>query len=192
MAANGSTTFNVKASVSDNPIRWLVAGGGLLVAAIAIGATVMVGNFRERALDSSKRELENTVLLLSRHFDQQLEDFGTVQNDLIAYMRSSGIDSVEHYNRRMSSPDIHLMLRAKLSALSYVGGINVFDSDGALINSSSLWPVPAISVADRPFFKAFKNDPQSPDMLIRRLDHRDRPQDHRPPRRVPRRHRQGD
>jgi diguanylate cyclase (GGDEF)-like protein/PAS domain S-box-containing protein len=166
MAANGSTTFNVKASVSDNPIRWLVAGGGLLVAAIAIGATVMVGNFRERALDSSKRELENTVLLLSRHFDQQLEDFGTVQNDLIAYMRSSGIDSVEHYNRRMSSPDIHLMLRAKLSALSYVGGINVFDSDGALINSSSLWPVPAISVADRPFFKAFKNDPQSPDMLI--------------------------
>jgi diguanylate cyclase (GGDEF)-like protein len=166
MTANGSATFKLKASVSDNPIRWLVVGGGLLVAAIAIGATVMVGNFRERALDSSKRELENTVLLLSRHFDQQLEDFGTVQNDLIAYMRSSGVDSVEHYKRQMSSPDIHLMLRAKLSALSYVGGINVFDSDGALINSSSLWPVPAISIADRPFFKAFKNDPQSPDMLI--------------------------
>ena len=166
MAANGSTTFNVKASVSDNPIRWLVAGGGLLVAAIAIGATVMVGNFRERALDSSKRELENTVLLLSRHFDQQLEDFGTVQNDLIAYMRSSGVDSVEHYKRRMSGPDLHLMLRAKLSALSYVGGVNVFDSDGVLINSSSAWPVPAISVADRPYFKTFKNDPQSPDMMI--------------------------
>jgi diguanylate cyclase (GGDEF)-like protein len=166
MAANGSTTFNVKASVSDNPIRWLVAGGGLLVAAIAIGATVMVGTFRERALDSSKRELENTVLLLSRHFDQQLEDFGTVQNDLIAYMRSSGVDSVEHYKRRMSGPDVHLMLRAKLSALSYVGGVNVFDFDGVLINSSSLWPVPAISVADRPYFKAFKNDPQSADMMI--------------------------
>ena len=199
MAANGSTTFNVKASVSDNPIRWLVAGGGLLVAAIAIGATVMVGNFRERALDNSKRELENTVLLLSRHFDQQLEDFGAVQNDLIAYMRSNGIDSVEHYKRRMSSPDIHLMLRAKLSALSYVGGINVFDSDGVLINSSSAWPVPPISVADRPYFKTFKNDPQSPDMLIEpvysritgALDHRDRAQDHRTARRIPRRHRQG-
>ena len=53
----------------------------------------MVGNFRERALDNSERELENTVLLLARHFDQQLDDFGVVQNDLIAYMRSSGIDS---------------------------------------------------------------------------------------------------
>ncbi len=166
MTANGSATFNVKASVSDNPIRWLVAGGALLIATIAIGATVMVGDFRERALDNSKRELENTVLLLSRHFDQQLEDFGTVQNDLIAYMQSNGIDSVERYRRRMSTPDIHLMLKAKLSALSYVGGINLFDADGALINSSSVWPVPAINVADRPYFKTFKNDPQSPDMLI--------------------------
>jgi len=109
MTANGNATFNAKASVSDNPIRWLIAGGGLLVAAIAVGATVMVGTFRERALDNSKRELENTVLLLSRHFDQQLDDFGAVQNDLIAYMRSSGIDSVERYKRRMSSPEIHLI-----------------------------------------------------------------------------------
>jgi hypothetical protein len=34
----------------------------------------MAGNFRERALHNSERELENTVLLLARHFDQQLED----------------------------------------------------------------------------------------------------------------------
>ena len=164
MTANG--TFNVKASVSDNPIRWLIAGGGLLIATIAISATVMVGNFRERALDNSKRELENTVLLLSRHFDQQLEDFGAVQDDLIAYMRANGIDSVERFKRRMSSPDIHLMLRAKLSALSYVGSVNIFDSEGVLINSSSAWPVPAVNVADRPYFKTFRNDPKSPDMLI--------------------------
>src|ERR1700687_2312328 len=85
MTANGSATFNVKASVSDNPIRWLIVGGVLLIAAIAIGTTIMAGNFRERALDNSKRELENTRLLLSRHFDQQLEDFGAVQNDLLAY-----------------------------------------------------------------------------------------------------------
>ena len=165
MTANGTASFNVKASLSDNPIRWLIVGGALLISAIAIGATVTVGNFRERALDNSRRELENTVLLLARHFDQQLEDLGIVQNDLIANMQSSGIDSVERYKRQMSSPDIHLMLKAKLSALSYFGGINIFDADGVLINSSSIWPVPAISVADRHYFRAFKNDPRSPDML---------------------------
>ena len=72
----------------------------LLIAAIAIGATIMAGNFRDRALDNSKRELENTVLLLSRHFDQQLEDFGAVQNDLIAYMRSTGVDSPNNSSGR--------------------------------------------------------------------------------------------
>lgn len=166
MTAARTATFNVKASVSDNPIRWLILGGVLLIAAIAIGTTITVGNFRERALDNSRRELENTVLLLSRHFDQQLDDLGTVQKDLITYLQSSGIDSIEGYRRRMSSRDIHLMLRAKLSALSYVGGVNIFDADGILINASSVWPVPAISVADRPYFKAFKHDPNSPDMMI--------------------------
>jgi hypothetical protein len=66
----------------------------------------------------------------------------------------------------MSSADIHLMLKSKLSALSYVGGINIFDADGMLINSSSIWPVPPVSVADRAYFKAFKNDPGSPDMMV--------------------------
>jgi diguanylate cyclase (GGDEF)-like protein len=166
MTANGTASFNVKASLSDNPIRWLIVGGALLIAAIAIGTTVMIGNFRERAIDNSKRELENTVLLLSRHFDRQLEDFGAVQRDLLAYLQSSGVDTVEHYKRRMSSQDVHLMLQSKLSALSYVGGVNIIDADGILINSSSVWPVPAISVADRSYFKAFKNDPRSPDMIV--------------------------
>ncbi|HTB02593.1 MAG TPA: EAL domain-containing protein [Bradyrhizobium sp.] len=166
MTANGTASPNAKASLGDNPIRWLIVGGGLLIAAIVIGTTIMAGSFRDRALDNSKRELENTVLLLSRHFDQQLEDFGAVQNDLIAYMRASAIDSPEHFKRRMSTPEIHLMLNSKLSAMSYVGGVNVFDADGMLINSSSAWPVPSVSVADRSYFQAFKNDPQSPGMIV--------------------------
>ena len=179
------------------PIRWLILGGVLLIAAIAIGATLMAGNFRERALRNSERELENTVLLLARHFDQQLEDFEVVQNDLIAFMRSSGIATAENYKRRMSSQDIHLMLKSKMDALSYVGGINVFDADGTLINASAAWPVPSVSVADRAYFKTFKSDPQSPAHADRaglqphhrRLDHGDRPQGHRAERRIPRRHR---
>jgi diguanylate cyclase (GGDEF)-like protein len=165
MTANRTASF-IRHSVRGGPIRWLIFSGAFLIAAVTIGATIMADNFRERALNSSERELENTVLLLARHFDQQLEDFEVVQKDLIAYMRSSGIASSEAYRRRMSGQDIHLMLKAKLSALSYVGGINIFDADGMLINASSIWPVPTVRVGDRSYFKAFKSDPQSPDMLI--------------------------
>jgi diguanylate cyclase (GGDEF)-like protein len=165
MATNG-TASSLKASVRGGPIRWLIIGGVFLITAIMIGTTIMAGNFRERALNNSKRELENTVLLLARHFDQQLEDLGAIQKELIGYMRSNGITSVENYKRRMSGEDIHLMLKSKLSASTYVGGVNIFDADGALINASSVWPAPPVSVADRRHFRAFKTDTQSPAMLI--------------------------
>jgi PAS domain-containing protein len=166
MVSTGINSSRFASASRGGPIRWLILGGILLIAAIAIGATIMAGNFRERALRNSERELENTVLLLARHFDQQLEDFEVVQKDLIAFMRSSGIATEENYKRRMSSQEIHLMLKSKMDALSYVGGVNVFDADGRLINASAAWPVPAVSVADRPYFKTFKSDPQSPAMLI--------------------------
>ena len=73
MTAEASASFNFPRSVSGNPIRWLIVGGVILIAAITIGATIMAENFRERALNSSARELDNTVLLLARHFDQQLQ-----------------------------------------------------------------------------------------------------------------------
>jgi hypothetical protein len=66
MTADGRASFNIKAFFRTGPIRWLVFGGAFLIAAITIGTTIMAGNFRERALNSRERELENTVLLLPR------------------------------------------------------------------------------------------------------------------------------
>jgi diguanylate cyclase (GGDEF)-like protein len=154
------------ASVRRSPIHWLILCGVLLIAAIVVGTAMMVGNFRERALSSSERELENTVLLLARHFDQQLGDAEVIQNSLVEYIYAAGIETPEDYRRRMATEDVHLMLKAKLSALSYVGAVNLFDADGRLINASGVWPVPEVSVADRAYFKVFTSSPQSPTVLI--------------------------
>ena len=61
MNRNSTASASVAAVLRGGPIRWLVLGGVLLIAAIAVGATVMAGNFRERALQNAERELENTV-----------------------------------------------------------------------------------------------------------------------------------
>jgi diguanylate cyclase (GGDEF)-like protein len=166
MTADHIELTDARSSARRGPIHGLIFCGVVLIVAIAIGTATMVGNFRERALNSSARELENTVLLLARHFDQQLEDFEVVEKDLIAQMRLAGISTDEAYRRTMSSNDVHLMLKAKISAMSYVGGINLFDADGNLINSSEIWPTPAISVADRAYFKTLKSDPHSPGFLL--------------------------
>ncbi len=163
---DASALIDEKASVRGGPIRWLVIGGLFLIAAITIGTTIMASNFRERALNSNKRELENTAMLLARHFDQQFRDFGAIQQDLVSFIQGAGVSSSESFKRRMSSADVNLMLKAKIGALSYIGAVNLFDSDGMLINSSNAWPVPLVSVADRAYFKNFKTDPNSPETLV--------------------------
>src|SRR5713101_3687095 len=72
------------AATIRGPVLWLTLCGALLVTAIFAGTIMMVGEFRERALGNSERELENTVLLLTRHFDQQFEDSVFIANNLIS------------------------------------------------------------------------------------------------------------
>ncbi|MDP3077773.1 EAL domain-containing protein [Bradyrhizobium sp.] len=146
------------ASMRQGPILSLILCGGLLVATIIVGTMMMVGEFRERALTNSERELENTVLLLTRHFEQQFEDSEIVANDVIARMQFSEIDSPETFRIWMSSHDAHLILKSKVNLLSNIGTAGIFDADGKLINSSATWPLPAISIADRSYFKSFKSD----------------------------------
>jgi diguanylate cyclase (GGDEF)-like protein/PAS domain S-box-containing protein len=153
-----------------DPIAWLIICGSLLVAAIIVGTIAVVGEFRERALSNSERELENTVLLLTHHFEQQFEDCDVIAANLIAQMKLSAIPSAEEFKARLSTVEAHEMLRAKASVSSYIGSISIFDSDGQLINSADNnsadnWPLPSIDISDRNFFKTFKSDPEAAPVL---------------------------
>ncbi|MDA9440717.1 diguanylate cyclase [Bradyrhizobium sp. CCBAU 51745] len=165
MTRYGSRLFD-QAFVRSGPIRWLVVGGTLLIAAIAVGAVLMAQNFRERALRNSSRELENTALLLAHHFDQQLQDFVVIQKDFVDHVRLSGILTADDFRKRLSGEDVHRMLRSKIEALPYMGGVNIIDADGNVINSSTAWPAPKVNVADRAYYRTFRYDPQAPDVLI--------------------------
>jgi diguanylate cyclase (GGDEF)-like protein len=171
MTFNNVYSLDLGFHTPRSSIRWHILSGLLLIAAIAIGTAIMVGNFRDRALADSGRVLENTTLLLARHFDQQLEEFGVVQNQLVTYMRSTGIASEEAYMRQMSGQDMHAMLQIMSNGSSDVAGVNIFDASGTLINSST-WPLPNINVADRAYFKAFKSKHAASSTLIELLKSR--------------------
>ncbi len=162
-AAIGS--HRVAMPIRRNPVLWLFLCGVLIVTAIAIGTVAVVREFRERSISNSERELENTVQLLARHFDQQFEDSEVIAKDLIAAMQFSTIASPEIFRSRMSTFDAHLLLKSNVSVLSYISNVNIFDADGQLINSSGTWPLPDVNIADRAFFKAFKSNPQSTAVL---------------------------
>ena len=143
-----------------DPIAWLIVCGTLLVAAIVLGTIAMVDEYRERALGNSERELENTVLLLSRHFEQQFEDYDAIAANLVTQMQIGSLRSSEQFRARMSTPAVHDMLRDRGDLSSHVGEVSIFDSEGRLINSSTAWPVAPVDISDRGFFSIIHTDEQ--------------------------------
>ena len=83
MTATGTAPFNVKASVSDNPVRWLTLGGVLLIAAIAIGTMVMVGPGTKTSVrvrydnpkDVGADRIANALAAFTKHGGGTAEEF---------------------------------------------------------------------------------------------------------------------
>lgn len=144
----------------DRPTRYLIFCGALLIAAIAVGIVMMVGNFRNRALADSERELENTALILAEQVDRSFQATELVQRGVLEKVQSLGIASSEDLTRQMSGQDVHLILKAAISGLAQVDAITLITADGTLLNSSRDWPIPAANLADRDYFKALKSDAQ--------------------------------
>jgi hypothetical protein len=137
----------------------------MLIAAIAIVTAFAISSFRQRALEAHQYELENTLVLLARHFDQQLSDFVLVQQGIAEDLESSGTTSPDVFKGEMSTLDVHERLRTKVSGSSDVAGVNVYSSDGVLINSSEAWPVRDINVADRKCFQDLKANTNSGNLV---------------------------
>ncbi|WP_431309568.1 bifunctional diguanylate cyclase/phosphodiesterase [Bradyrhizobium iriomotense] len=163
---SGAAQGGWDAAVRRGPVLWLTLCGALLVAGIFVITTTVIGDFRERALVNNERELENTVLLLTRHFDQQFEDSETVAADLIAQMNLPEVSSPEMFRERMSSDEAHRMLANKISAVNYLGDIAIYDTSGDIINWSRNEPLPKLNISSRAYFQTFKSNPQSEPVLL--------------------------
>ena len=147
-------------------IQWLILNAAALVIAITLGTGYFAMQYRERALEVAERQLNNTALLLSRHFDQQLLDLQHVQEEVIAGLRADGVNTADEFERKMSTLSAHEMLRAKLSVLPHVGALNLWSAKGWLINSSEMWPVADSTITDRHYFKEFTSGRPTPDVIV--------------------------
>ncbi|WP_407157128.1 EAL domain-containing protein [Bradyrhizobium sp. STM 3557] len=155
-----------------DPVTWLVICGSLLITAIVMGTVVIASGFRERALENARRELDNTVLLLARHFQQKFEDAEIVAKDAIERLQLSSIASQESFRQRMTEQSVHDLLHGVVTGLSYIGDLNIIDSDGHIINSSGDGPLPPIVVSDRAYFQTLKSNPPPENFVMQPVESR--------------------
>ena len=147
-------------------IQWLIFSAVVLVIAIMLGTGYFALQYRERAVEVAERGLNNSALLLSRHFDQQLGDLQRVHEDVVTQLRSDGVHTADDFESKMSTLSAHEMLRAKLAVMPYVGALNLWSVSGRLINSSERWPVEDASIVDRSYFQEFVSGKPTPDVIV--------------------------
>src|SRR5262245_51730186 len=145
-----------KAPWRSRPMLVLILCGLALAGIIMAATAIMLSELREHALEDRKRELQNLALTLAEHTDRSFQAVELVQKSLINRMQALGITTGAQYGQQMSGHDIHLMLKDKISGLPYVDAMTLFNSDGVLINSSRVWPIPSISIAERDHFTLLK------------------------------------
>jgi len=142
-------------------IAAIVLFGLLLIAGIVAITGFVIGSFREKELIDGQHELENTVLLLSRHFEQQFEDFADAQARLTARLATSEIGSPSEFADRMSTFAVHSLLEAEGDGSFGVNDVGLYGADGDLINTSESGPIATVSIDDQPYFKSFKSNATS-------------------------------
>jgi diguanylate cyclase (GGDEF)-like protein len=156
----------------SRPVAWLLACGVLFAILIALGTAVMLSSLRDKALGDAKRELSNISLVLSEQVDRSFQAVELVQTNLLERLEASSLSGSEEFLRLMSGRDVHLMLRDRISGLSYIDSIAIFDARGALINFSRYWPIPPINIAESEHFSVLKADAKLASHLSRPVHNR--------------------
>ncbi len=164
LAARGNMLRRVSA------IQWLIFSGVGIVLAITLATAFMVLQFRDRTMEAAEHELANTAQVLSRHFDQQLTVLQRIHGEVQNYAREQGIDTPEAFRQRMSTRDVHELLRSKLQAFPHVGALNLFATDGKVVNSTQEGPLPAADISDRLYFNQFTSGQAVPETLVQAVE----------------------
>jgi len=143
-------------SLQSRTIRPLIAAGFALIILIALGTTALVLDFRSRTLADAERELTNTALILAEQSDRTFQALDVVEQSIIERVQAMGGASEVEYGRLMSTHDVNLMIKDKISGLPHVDAVALIDAGGKLVNTSRQWPTPSLDVADRDYFKVLK------------------------------------
>src|ERR1700759_467410 len=126
-----SSAVGLLRRVRLGPVAALAIGGATLIVAIAIGTFVAVLTFRDRAVETSKQQLETTVLLLSRHFESYIQNFTGVQRALIREFKPMTTLPPQEFALAMASPQTHTLLVMKVSGLRDVVGVTIWGREAA-------------------------------------------------------------
>jgi diguanylate cyclase (GGDEF)-like protein len=141
----------------------------ILIAAFALiaGATIIIGAIlsilttRTAAISSSEHNLQRLADILGDQVERSFLSVEASQKLVIDKLFEHGITTKERLQSISSDPVWHKKLASLVATNLSLDAIAIADNEGDISAASRIWPAPVTNVADRDYFKAIKEDPNS-------------------------------
>ncbi len=130
-------------------VLWLLFAASILIPLLLFVAAAW--HSRDHALDEAQRTVEKTTLILHGHAQKVFESYGLVMDRVADRVASTS------WAELRQSAEIHELLRGIVAQQTQIGSIWIVDRDGNLLSASAHFPAPEMSVADRPYMRAFRD-----------------------------------
>ncbi|MFG1317778.1 putative bifunctional diguanylate cyclase/phosphodiesterase [Xanthobacter autotrophicus] len=143
----------------------LVVFAALMILCILVATAWFVRTARRDGIDDRRRELANLALTLAEQTARVFQGLEFVQDDLIGHMREQEVESRSQLHKMMGTKAVHILLRARISALPQVDWFSIVDDTGQLVNASRTWPVPDVNISERDVFQVLSG-PQGPRLFV--------------------------
>lgn len=132
------------------PRNAVLALSTLTIFAIVLAVTLLLADLRKRELQHAHLETLSITNMLMENTVQAFDGIDQVLRGVQERLQSSVGKQFS-----LDSPEVHLLLSARIAGVKQVNGLFIINSDGIAINSSRDFPISPIDLSDRDYFKAF-------------------------------------
>jgi hypothetical protein len=139
--------------------------GVVLSVAIVAGALFSILALRSKEIEDWRRNLRSMAFLLTEHTSQTVFSAFLVLDAITERVREVGARDQADFRARLSTPEMHQLLREKIQGLPQLDVAALVAANGDNINFSRAYPVPPINLAERDYFKAHRDNPHLGDHI---------------------------
>ncbi len=151
----------IRKAVSNLRASWLVVIFGLLaMTTLTVAAVLSTFALRESEIDAWRKQLGSLSVVLAEHAAQTVSSAYVVLDAVTERVEQAGVTNRDDLRRKLSSLEVHRMLREKIAGLPQVDVAAIVAANGDNINFSRSHPVPQINLADRDYFLAQRDNPE--------------------------------
>ncbi|MBI1776823.1 MAG: hypothetical protein HYR63_15870 [Proteobacteria bacterium] len=139
------------------PSRRLPLIGLLLVSITIAAAGATIWDLRQAQIEDYRQDMTNVGVLLTEQTSRLMQAVDLVVTDTREKVLASRPADAEAFKRLLSTEETHRFLKAQLERLPQADALALASADGKIINFTRGWPVPDIDIADRDYYRYFRD-----------------------------------